>query len=118
MLKVEGLSVSHCTVDHLPNKRDIVRVHPIEDDFDRGLGGAVVLEYLVALLGPHDFSTRHVPAKTASVAKPLGLRQIGLADLQRSVKFLEIAHLVLQISARPTKRLGCISLRSNQSNDK
>src|SRR5713226_3556949 len=42
----------------------------------------------------------------------------GAFDLQRGVKFLEIPHFVFQISARPPKRLGCISLRSNQSNDK
>src|SRR6266853_1377795 len=118
MLKIKWLFVGHCTVDHLPNKRDVVRMHPVEYDFDRGPGGGLVLENLVALLGPDDFSAQDVPAKTASVAKPLRLRQIGLADLQRGVKFLEIPHPILQISARPTKRLGCISLRGNQSNDK
>ncbi|HLQ92516.1 MAG TPA: hypothetical protein VK148_21040 [Xanthobacteraceae bacterium] len=118
MLKIKCLFVCHCTVDHLPNKRDVVRMHPVEHDFNRGPVGGVVPEYLVALLGPDDFSVRDVPAKTAGVAKPLRFCQIGLADLQRGVKFLEIPHLILQISARPTKRLGCISLRSNQSNDK
>src|SRR5712691_4013582 len=93
-------------------------MHPVEHDFDRGPGSGVVLEYLVALLGPDDFSARDVPAKTARVAKLLRLRQIGLADLQRGVKFLEIPHLVFQFSARSTKGLGCISLRSNQSNYK
>jgi hypothetical protein len=38
--------------------------------------------------------------------------------LQRGVEFLEIPHLVFQISARAPKRLGCISLRTRQSNNK
>src|SRR3954453_12487826 len=118
MLKIICFSVCRCTVDHLPNKCEVVRMHPIEYNFDRGSGSRVVLEYLVALLGPDDFSAQDVPAKTASVAKPLRLGQIGLAGLQRGVKFLEVSHLILQISARPTKRLGCISLRSNQFDDK
>src|SRR5258708_35923819 len=118
MLKIKWLFVGHCTVDHLPNEHDVVRMHPVEHDFDRGPDGRLVLEYLVGLLGPDNFSAQDIPAKTASVAKPLRLRQIGLADLQRGVESLEIPNLILQISTRPTKRLGCISLRSNQSNDK
>jgi hypothetical protein len=52
-------------------KRNVVRMHPVEYDFDRGPGRGVVLEHSVALLGPADFSARDVPAKTAGVAKPL-----------------------------------------------
>src|SRR5713226_9398523 len=79
MLKIKCLFVARCTVDHLPNKRDVVRMHPVEHDLDRGPGRGVVLEYSVALLGPEDFSARYVPAKTPGAAKALRLRQIGLA---------------------------------------
>src|SRR3954464_11767959 len=116
MLEIECLSADRCTVDHFPNERDVVRVHPVDDDIDRSSDRGIILEYSVALLGPEDFSARDVPAKTASVAKPLRLREIGLADLQRGIKFLEISHLVFQISARLPKRRGCTSLRCNQSN--
>src|SRR5437870_12712014 len=97
MLEIICLSVGRCTVDHLPNKCDVVRMHPVEYDFDRGPGSGGVLEYLVALLGPDDFSAQDVPAKTASMAKPLRLRQIGLADLQRGVKVRAVSHRILQI---------------------
>src|ERR1700741_2570474 len=83
MLKIKCLSVDRCTADYLPNKRDVVRMHPVEHHFDRGPGGVVVLEYSAALLGPEDFSARDAPAKTAGAAKPLRLRQIGLALSQR-----------------------------------
>ena len=118
MLKIECFLVDRRTVDHLPHKRHVVRMHPVENDIDRNLGRGVVLEYAVTFLGPADLSTRNVPAKTAGVAEPLRLCQIGFADLQRRVKLLEIPYFVLQISARLPKRLGCVSLRSDQSNDK
>src|SRR5882762_7265026 len=79
MLEIKCLFVGRCTADHLPDKRDVVRIDPVEHDFDRGPGRGVVLEYSVALLGPDNFSARDVPAKTAGVAKSLRLRQISLA---------------------------------------
>src|SRR3981189_3073272 len=113
MLEIKCLFVGRCTVDHLPNKLNVGRIPPVEHHFDGDPGRGVVFEYSVALLGPEDVSARDVPTKTASVAKPLRLCQIGLADFQRSIKFLEISHLVFQISPRPPKRRSCISLRSN-----
>src|SRR4051812_8928975 len=110
MLKIESLFVGRCAVDHLPNKRDVAGMHPVEHDFDRDPGSGVILKYSVALLGPEDFSARDVPAKTAGVAEPLRLRQIDLADLQRGVKFFEIPQLVFQLGARSPKGLGRISL--------
>src|ERR1700719_4284613 len=79
MLKIKCLSVGRRTIDHPPNKLDVVRMHPVEHDFNRGPGRGVVLKYSIALLGPENYSACDGPAKTASVAKPLRLRQIGLA---------------------------------------
>src|SRR3954471_3163772 len=79
MLEIECLSADRCTVDHFPNERDVVRVHPVDDDIDRSSDRGIILEYSAALLGPEDFSARDVPAKTARVAEPLRLGQISLA---------------------------------------
>src|SRR3954447_8788543 len=79
MLEIKRFFLGRRALNYLPNKRDIVRMHPVEHAFDRGLGRGVVPEYSVAFRGPDDFSARDVPAKTAGVAKPLRLRQIGLA---------------------------------------
>src|SRR3954449_3372051 len=79
MLKINSLSAARRTLDHLPDQRDVVRVHPVEHHGDRGSGRGVVPEYSVAFLGPDDVSARDVPAKTAGAAQPLRLRQRSLA---------------------------------------
>src|SRR6476659_4011900 len=79
MLKINSLSAARRTLDHLPDQRDVVRVHPVEHHGDRGSGRGVVPEYSVAFLGPDDVSARDGPAKTAGAAEPLRLRQRSLA---------------------------------------
>src|ERR1700730_1322122 len=93
MLKIKRLFVGCCTVDSLPNKSGVVRMHTVEDDFDRDPGRRVVLEYSVVLLGPDNFSARDVPAKTAGVAKPLRLRQIGLVPPQGLFRALAVLNV-------------------------
>src|SRR5579864_5574046 len=76
MLVVEILPGLCCLIDHLPDERNVVWMRARECHFDRRRGFAVVLEDPEALIGPEDFSTRDVPAKTAGEAQCLCFRQV------------------------------------------
>src|SRR6266478_6509290 len=60
----------------------VVGMNSLEYQLQRGLNRSIKFKYLVGFLRPVDFSTRNVPAETASAAQALRLGQVSLAAVQ------------------------------------
>src|SRR6266849_3998112 len=66
-------------VESLSHAISVVGMNSPEYQLQRGLNRSIVLKDLVGFLRPVDFSTRNVPAETASAAQALRLGQVSLA---------------------------------------
>src|ERR1700731_380515 len=83
MLKIKICSCLGRAVDSLLHAISVVGMNSLECQLQRRFNRSIILKDLVGFLRPVDFSTRDVPAETASAAQTLRLRQVSLALAKR-----------------------------------
>src|SRR6266853_2277123 len=82
MLKIKILPDLGRSVESPSHEISIVGMNSLKYQLQRGLNGSIIFKDVVGFLRPVDLSADNVPAETSRMAKPLRLRQIGLARAQ------------------------------------
>src|SRR5262245_17243599 len=82
MLDMKAAFFGHRAVYDLLDVRAIVWMRSLDHRLDAWFDGRLAFEYAVGLLGPVDFSARHIPTETSGSAQSLRLRQVHLAAAQ------------------------------------
>src|ERR1700685_4594366 len=83
MFKIQTCPCLGGAVESVAHKISIVRMNSLDYQLECGLNRSIVSKDIVGFVRPVDFTTRNVPAETASAAQTLRLRQVSLVLAER-----------------------------------
>src|SRR5947207_3746012 len=81
VLKVAGRTT--CSFDRVMKQREVYRMDPCSDQFERNPHMRIKLEDAIELLGPGDFVCSHTPCKAADATQMLCFSEERFTSLQR-----------------------------------
>src|SRR5947207_14686026 len=81
VLKVAGRTT--CSFDRVMKQREVFRMDPCSDQFERNPHMRIKLEDAIELLGPGDFVCSHAPCKAADATQMLRFSEERFTLLQR-----------------------------------